>query len=130
MSISILRFRRTLKEESRDVIAIAFATAKATCVQEHCARRYLAQQALERYTVLVKADVQQLPSHLHAIVGALTYAKAEVLWYFRNVNEVMSSADDQGNAAPKVGQYASHCILPQAGGESCQCTVVRNKCTC
>ena len=101
MQTPILPFRRALKEESRDVIAIAFATAKATCVQEHCARRYLAQQALERYTVLVKADVHQLPSHLQAIIGALTYAKTEVLWYFRNVNEVRLGATTKAVLNPK-----------------------------
>lgn len=56
-------------------------------MQEHCARRYLAQQALNRMAVMVKSDVNQLPYHLQAIIGALTYAKAEVLWYFRNINE-------------------------------------------
>ena len=84
----LLEHRRALKGESKDVIANAFATARASCVQEHCARRYLAQQALDRLTVLIKSDVDQLPFHLQAIIGALTYGKTEVLWYFRNVNEV------------------------------------------
>lgn len=66
-------------------------------MQEHCARRYLAQQALERLTVMVKSDINQLPLHLQAIIGALTYGKTEVLWYFRNVNEV------------KVPWQALHC---------------------
>ena len=86
-----------MKGDSKDVIANAFATARASCVQEHCARRYLAQQALERLTVMVKSDINQLPLHLQAIIGALTYGKTEVLWYFRNVNEV------------KVPWQALHC---------------------
>lgn len=46
-------------------------------------------------TVMVKSDVNQLPYHLQAIIGALTYAKAEVLWYFQNINEASTLASAQ-----------------------------------
>ena len=57
-------------------------------MQEHCARRNLAQQSLERFALLMRADPNQLPHNLHNIVAVLSYGKCEVLWYFRNVNEV------------------------------------------
>lgn len=57
-------------------------------MQEHCARRNLAQQSLEQFALLMKADANQLPHNLHNIVAALSYGKCEVLWYFQNVNEV------------------------------------------
>ena len=57
-------------------------------MQEHCARRNLAQQSLEQFLVLMKADINQLPYNLQSIMAVLTYGKSEVLWYFRNVNEV------------------------------------------
>lgn len=80
--------RKTLKEESKDAIDNAFSVARATCMQEHCARRNLAQQSLEQFMVLMKADMNQLPFNLQNIMAALVYGKCEVLWYFRNVNEV------------------------------------------
>ena len=80
--------RKAFKGESKDVIDSAFAVARATCMQEHCVRRSLAQQSLEQFLVLMKADVSQLPYNLQNIMAALSYAKSEVLWYFRNVNEV------------------------------------------
>ncbi|KAL0028311.1 hypothetical protein WJX79_009350 [Trebouxia sp. C0005] len=81
--------RKALKGESKDVIDNALSVARATCMQEHCARRNLAQQSLEQFLVLMKADISQLPYNLQSITAALTYGKSEVLWYFRNVNEVL-----------------------------------------
>ena len=80
--------RKALKGESRDVVDRAFSTARSTCMQEHCARRNLAQQSLEQFALLMKADINQLPHNMHHIVAALSYGKCEVLWYFQNVNEV------------------------------------------
>ncbi len=89
--------RKALKGESKDVIDNAFSVARATCMQEHCARRNLAQQSLDQYLVLMKADVNQLPYNLQSIMAALTYGKSEVLWYFRNVNEVCHHWNQLGN---------------------------------
>jgi hypothetical protein len=66
-------------------------------MQEHCARRNLAQQTLEQFLVLMKADINQLPYNLQSIMAALTYGKSEVLWYFRNVNEVCHHWKQPGN---------------------------------
>ena len=57
-------------------------------MQEHCARRNLAQQSLEQFALLMNADVNQLPHNLHNIMAALSYGRHEVLWYFQNVDEV------------------------------------------
>lgn len=84
-------YRKALKGESRDVVDRAFATARSTCMQEHCARRCLAQQSLEQFALLMQADASQLPHNLHNIVAALSYGKGEVIWYFQNVNEVCGS---------------------------------------
>ncbi len=89
--------RKALKGESKDVIDNAFSVARATCMQEHCARRNLAQQSLEQFLVLMKADIHQLPYNLQSIMAALTYGKSEVLWYFRNVNEVRHHWKQLGN---------------------------------
>lgn len=61
-------------------------------MQEHCARRCLAQQSLEQFALLMQTDASQLPHNLHNIVAALSYGKCEVLWYFQNVNEVCRSS--------------------------------------
>ena len=84
--------RKAFKEESKDVIDNAFPVARATCMQEHCARRNLAQQSLVQFLVLMKTEMDQLPCNLQNIMAVLTYAKCEVLWYFRNVNEVKNSS--------------------------------------
>ena len=57
-------------------------------MQEHCARRNLAEQSLKQFALLMRADASQLPHSLHNIVAVMSYGKCEVLWYFRNVNEV------------------------------------------
>ena len=88
-------FRKALKEESRDAIEIAFSTARATCMQEHCARRNLAQHSLEQFKTLMDMDVNQLPHILQNIMAALSYGITEVLWYFRKVNEVLQPVDMQ-----------------------------------
>lgn len=66
-------------------------------MQEHCTRRNLAQQSLDQFLVLMKADINQLPYNLQSIMAALTYGKSEVLWYFRNVNEVCHDWEQPGN---------------------------------
>ena len=84
----------------------AFSVARATCMQEHCARRNLAQQSLEQFVMLMKADITQMPYNLQNIMAALTYGKTEVLWYFWNVNEVCCMLRQSELSAT---QYAGYC---------------------
>ena len=80
--------RRSLKGDSKLVVAEALKQAQTSCMAEHRARRLRSQQILERLATFLKHSPEQLPSHLQMVLAALQYAHAEVLWYFWHVNEV------------------------------------------
>lgn len=73
---------------AKSLVETCHEKAASTCTQQHQQRRILVAQSLESIAAQFSADPSCLVPQLELILGALAYARDEILWYFLHVNEV------------------------------------------
>ncbi|KAK9814453.1 hypothetical protein WJX72_006133 [[Myrmecia] bisecta] len=81
--------RRALVKSVKSLIEDASQVALGACMKEHWQRRVYACAQLHALVTAYSSHPERLPAHVQQVLAALAYARAELLWHFRHVGEVV-----------------------------------------